>query len=165
MEDRVVYQGRFIQVTETQVPTGEVFEKAKFRDGISVIIVVKPGVLRFIQEYDRVRDQERIKLVSAYVEDGEDAYDCARRELKEEAGITAEQLELLHCYESRGAIQKNQFFFVISSITEGNANPDVNEMIRGHVDLPFADVQRRALAGDFGRSESAYAILKYVLTH
>lgn len=159
-----VYRGKFIRVTETDGPNGQIFEKATFRDGISVIIVLHPGKLRFIRENDPVREQDRVKLVSGYIEDGEEPLECARRELQQEAGITANTLELLHCYQAKGAIQKNQYFFVASGVRVGVAAPDENEMIYGHVDMTYEEAQRRALAGEFGNSESAYAILKFVLT-
>lgn len=157
----IVFDGNYIKVMKELSEDGkQVFEKAKFRDGVSVIILVRSGMYRFIQEYDKVRKQERIKLVSAYLHDHEDSLECAKRELKEETGLTAEKWELLHCYEAKGTIQKKQFFWIASNLTEGEANPDAEEDIHGTVDLTWPEVEKRALRGDFGQSESAYAIMK-----
>ena len=164
-EEVVRFKGKYLTLVTKPGPNGQTFECVTARPGVSVIIVPKPGMVRFITEYDAVREQHRIKPVSAYVEDGESPLECARRELKAEVGLTAKHWGCFHAHRVGGTIAKTQHYFTAEGLTEGEANPDRNEDIYGSKDFTLSQVMSEAVAGTLGSGETAFALMKYVLQY
>jgi 8-oxo-dGTP pyrophosphatase MutT (NUDIX family) len=103
-EEEPVYRGRFITVTEE--PQGESkgpIERVHVKPGVTVIPYRRgggSGKIIIIKEPDLVTRSQRTKLITGYVEDGEDPKACAQREMIEETGYTSGNWVLL--YEARG---------------------------------------------------------------
>lgn len=161
VKGEVVFSGRYLTLT-TERKGDVTFERCYQRNGVSVIVVPESGTVRLISETDWRDDKRKTKVVSAYREDGEDALDCAKRELVEEMGFVAENWELYHVSQSDGAIIKSQHIFLASGLTEVEARPDAEEEIHGWADFTHEEVRDMALSLTFGTHENAFALLKFV---
>ncbi len=168
MAQEELFKGRYLRLTIEKKPSADgktevTLERVFCRNGISVIAVPKPGFIRLIHEKDWNTEKMRTKLVSAYREDGEEALACAKRELEEELGLVAGSWQHFSTAKTEGAMFKEQDFFIASDLSQGEAKPDANEEIRGHIDWSHAEVKAKVLEGFFGNHENAFAMLKYVL--
>lgn len=157
------FEGRYIlRVTTEETEENGVprcYERAYFREGAIVIPITREGKIRFIREKPWASEVIKTKLVTGYVDDGETPLEAAKRELREETGLTADEWIPILRAEKSGAINKVRNFFVAKHLREGTANPEVSENIFGTMDLPPREVRRLALLGEFGTSESAFVLL------
>jgi len=105
-----------------------------------------------------------MRPVSGYIEDGEDALSCARRELAEEAELEAENWSLFTYTEGEGGLKKRQSFFVATGLHRcaRPTHTDDNETILSYVDLGSRELKQRTLAGEFGTMTNAFALLKLI---
>ena len=161
MVGEVVFSGHFLTLTIENRDT-LTFELCYQRNGVSVIVVPEPGKIRLITEKDWEDGLSKTKVVSAYREDGEDPLACAKRELQEEMGFTAENWELYHVSKSDGAIIKDQHYYVATGLTEVGAKPDEDETIFYWRDFSFEEIREKSLSLGFGTHENAFALLRFV---
>jgi ADP-ribose pyrophosphatase len=158
--EKKVFDGEYVQVTleERGVHT---YERVYLRPGITVIPVTADKRIRCIKEKNWNTGVTRTKLVSGYIDPGEDPLACAKRELSEEIGVTAESWTLYLCAESEeGTVQKKQYYFVAKNLVAGQAHPNSDEQIEGFVDLSFHEVYEAVRAGAFGTGSTAFVLLK-----
>lgn len=153
------FAGRFIRVT-TEQQRDRIIERAYVRDGVSVIPWAS-GHIRCIREFDPAQNRERIKLVSGWLEDGEDPLNCAQRELAEELGIQAAKWMLLHAATMEGAVVKTQYFYVASELAPIDRPASPVEHVTPF-DLSLGAVRTHARDGSFGWSETAFALLRFM---
>ncbi len=86
--------------------------------------------------------------------------DAAKRELKEEVGLTAETWELVQEMDlSNSATDEVSFTYLARNITEGSACQDDNEDITVRK-LPFLELYQMVLNGDIRDAISVAGILK-----
>ncbi len=162
--ERDIFIGQFVKrvtVEEKETSHGiRTYERVYIRDGVVVFVIPKPGYLRLINEKTWIDDNFRLKPVTGFMDDEETPENAARRELAEETGLHAECWRQLYFCERRGTTNYCRYFFLASVLQEGEANPEPSETIRGWKDVPFSEVRKMALRGQFGTSEMAYATLR-----
>ena len=92
---RSVYRNPWIEVREDEVvqPDGEegVFGVVEMKPGVSVLPVDAEGNAYLLREYRYTLDRETIEVIAGGIDGDEPAREAARRELREEGGITAEE--------------------------------------------------------------------------
>jgi len=158
--EKDVFAGKYTRVT-LEERDGHTFERVYLRNGVCVIPITADGNIRCIREKSWNTGVVRTKLVSGYINPGEEPIACAVRELNEETGMFAGAWELYHCADSEeGTVQKSQYYFVAHSLVRGMAHPDSDEKIIEVVDLSYAEVRDLALRGEFGSGSTAFVLLK-----
>lgn len=77
----------------------------------------------------------------------ENPADAARRELREETGLTAERLEPFGgCHLSNSVTDEEAVYFLAWGLTEGEAAPDPDEVL-AYRRIPFGELARDCLTG------------------
>ncbi len=94
-ESREVYRNPFITVREDQA-VQENGEESRFgivemKPGVSVLPLDDDGNVHLIKVYRFTLDREMIEAIAGGMDEGETPQEAAERELREEAGITAEE--------------------------------------------------------------------------
>jgi 8-oxo-dGDP phosphatase len=89
------YSNQFIEVIEDQViqPDGEpgTYAVVRMKPGISVLALDEGGTVYLTRQFRYATGRESIEAVSGGLDEGENARDGARRELREELGIEAKE--------------------------------------------------------------------------
>jgi len=162
-----VFKGKIFRVTVENITPTLRYERVYQRNGVTVFPITEYDRIRFIKKTDPESRTTIIVPMSGYVEDGEEPLACAKRELAEELGLSAELWTPFTTAASVGGVKKIQYFFVARRLrlAEKRGNPDPNENITGTVDLTYKEVRTKILAGEFdcAGSEIAFALLKFVL--
>jgi ADP-ribose pyrophosphatase len=84
-----------------------------------------------IRQYRYAADRELYEIPAGRLEEGEEPVDCARRELREEAGCDARRLESLGgFFTTPGFIDEYIHLFMATGLTRGVATPEPDEFIR-----------------------------------
>jgi ADP-ribose pyrophosphatase len=156
----MLFNGKYLRV-KLEKRGDRTFECVQVRDGVSVILITAEGKIRCIDEVDWGSGKRRWKLVSGYINDGENPADCAKRELSEELGLTADTWQLYWTAPSEDStIEKEQYYFLARGLIRGKAHPDKDENIYGFADFSFDEVKEMALRGEFGSGSTAFVLLK-----
>ena len=128
--EEVKYSGKYVQVKEKTID-GEVWEMAYIPNSLVVIPITKDDEIIFIVEKrPHETPSKRLKLVTGHIDEGESPIECANRELQEEAGFKANDLEELMVHTSTGTINSNFHYFYARDLEVCKLpNPDGEDSI------------------------------------
>jgi ADP-ribose pyrophosphatase len=159
-----IFTGKIFRLTTERLNQETCYERVYQRSGVTILPMVE-GKLRLLQKTTVDNPKFRTRPISAYIDDGEDPLECAKRELAEEVGLVAAEWELFTTTELEGGLKHTQYFFLVRNLSPftGTAEKDPNEHIAGTIDLGLDEVLVRALDGEFGTASNAFAIVKFVL--
>ena len=91
---------------------------------------------------------------------GEDALDCARRELEEETGISARTYQqILEMDLSNSLTDERAVAFLATGLREGASNPEATEVLQRRA-APFTEVLARVVVGRIRDSLTVAAVLR-----
>jgi ADP-ribose pyrophosphatase len=90
-----VFETKWFRLVEEAQPTGEPFYMLELPDYVSVIALTPTRDLLLVRQHRPVVGRETLELPSGHVDPGERPEAAARRELLEETGFEAPELELL----------------------------------------------------------------------
>lgn len=90
------YRSELIELYEDEVikPDGEpgTYTTVRFKAGVSVLPVDEKGFAYLARDFRYAVGRETLEVVGGAIDEGETRLDAARRELKEELGIEADEL-------------------------------------------------------------------------
>jgi 8-oxo-dGTP pyrophosphatase MutT (NUDIX family) len=93
-------------------------------------------------------------------EPGEDALECARRELEEETGLSAQTYQqILELDLSNSLTDERAVLYLATDLREGQPNPEAVEVLQRRT-APFAEVLQRVADGRIRDSLTVAAVLR-----
>ena len=136
---RRLYTGRIINLDmdEVRFPNGSTGELEMVRHpGASAVVPFlsdpfgdDPQIL-MIKQYRYAAEDYLYEIPAGRLDPGEAPVDCARRELREETGCTAERVEpLLTFYTTPGFTDEKIHLFMASGLTHGKSGRESDEFI------------------------------------
>ena len=139
IESRRAYTGKIISldVDVVRFPDGSVGELEMIRHpGASAIVPFlsnpsgeDPQVL-MIRQYRYAAEGYLLEIPAGRLGPGEDPRDCARRELKEETGCSAEQIDhLFTMYTTPGFTDEKIHLFMATGLLAGEAKRELDEFL------------------------------------
>src|SRR3989344_4076112 len=112
-----------------------------------------------ISQYRYMLKKTVLEAVAGYVEEGETALAAAKRELEEEAGITAHQLEEIARVEVAASVVKGKVhLFLAKGLEVVKSNPEDDEEI-SVVKMPLKTAVEKVMSGEINHSASMIGIL------
>ena len=158
------YRDEFIEFYVDSVikPDGErgTFAVARMPRGVSVLALDEDGFVHLTKEFRYAIGRESVEVVSGAIDEGEEAREAARRELREELGIEAEELIELGTVD---AITSQAFcpveLFLARGLEFGEAQREGTEKIE-RVRMRFEDAVEDALESRITHAPSCVLILK-----
>src|SRR5438270_9596922 len=142
LSSRRAYSGKVISsdVDTVRFPDGSIGELEMIRHpGASAVVPFlsdprsdDPQVL-MIRQYRYAADGYLYEIPAGRLDPGENPRDCAARELKEETGCTAEQLDhLLTMYTTPGFTDEKIHLFMATGLTAGETKHEADEFLDLH---------------------------------
>jgi ADP-ribose pyrophosphatase len=163
ISSRHVHEGHLVSIREDQVSTHEgqqhPFTAITFKVcGVCVLPIDAEGNTRLVGQHRYVADRYTWELVRG-AGDPSDPLSAAKRELKEETGLTsANWLQLLDLMASPGLTDERAPAFVAWGTQEGHKEPDDTEKLRIRR-LPFKEAADLVLMGEIQDAPSCALIL------
>lgn len=165
---RRVYSGRIISLDVDQVrfPNGSTGELEMVRHAGAAAVVPflsdpmgeDPQIL-LLKQYRYAAESYLYEIPAGRLDEGETPADCARRELQEETGCTAEQVEpLMSMYSTPGFSDERIHLFMASGLTQGNSGPEPDEFIEVEA-MPLSRALNMVKAGEIPDGKTALALL------
>jgi len=162
------YSGRVVSldVDRVRFPDGSVGELEMIRhSGASAIVPLLSDAsgadpqLMLIRQYRYATEGFVYEIPAGRLEDGEPPEECARRELKEETGCTAERLErVFTMYTTPGFTDEKIHVFLATGLTRGEPEREGDEFIE-IVTLPMSRALEMIRGNEIVDAKTALAIL------
>lgn len=134
LNSKIVYENKWISVREDQTirPDGKPspYAVVTMKPGVSVLPIDSDGNVYLVKEYIYAIEEETLQAVSGGIEKEEKTIDTAKRELKEEAGITATELiDLGYINPFTSVIRSPNYMFLAKGLSFSEAEPEGTEKI------------------------------------
>jgi ADP-ribose pyrophosphatase len=163
-----IYTGKVINldVDQVQFPDGSVGELEMIRHpGASAVLPFlsepdgpDPQVM-LIKQYRYAADSYLYEIPAGRLEPGEAPADCARRELKEETGCSAERIErLTTVYTTPGFTDEQIHLFMAIGLTYGEAHREADEFLELET-VPFSRALAMIESGEIRDAKTAVTIM------
>jgi len=163
-----VYTGKIVSldVDTVRFPDGSTGELEMIRHpGASAVVPFlsdpqgdDPQVL-MIRQYRYAADGYLYEIPAGRLDPGENPRDCAARELKEETGCTAEQLDhLLTMYTTPGFTDEKIHLFMATGLTVGETKHEADEFLDLHPML-LSRALEMVQAGEIQDGKTALGLL------
>jgi 8-oxo-dGTP pyrophosphatase MutT (NUDIX family) len=161
---RQVYAGRVVDLNleRVELPGGQEVELEIVRHpgGAAVVVVDTQDRVCLLRQYRHAAGGWLWEIPAGKLVPGEDALTTARRELAEEAGISAASWESLGAIvTSPGVLTEVVHLFLARDPAAGVATPEADEVLEVFW-VPRADAVRRALCGDIRDAKTIIALLR-----
>ena len=158
-----VFAGR---VFEVEVQTVELTdgrparrEIVRHNGGACVLALDDRQRIYLVRQYRKPYDTELLEIPAGKLEPGEDPAACAARELLEETGLQAGQIEFLAAmYPSPGYCSEILSIYLATSLRQGTARPDEGEHLSCHPVL-LADALAMVDRGEIHDAKTLVALL------
>lgn len=165
---REVFDNPYVKIIRHEVtrPSGQpgVYSVINFkRVAVAIIPVDKEGCTWLVGQYRYPHGTYEWEIPEGGAEPGEDPEDCARRELREEAGLIAGTLTpILHMQLSNSTTNEISHSFLATHLTLTDPEPDETEQLAIHR-LPLAEAYAMVLRGEIRDALSVASLLKLKL--
>ncbi len=98
--------------------------------GVGIVAVTPEGKVCMVRQYRRPFDEITFEIPAGKLNWGEDHYECAVRELKEETGYSAESFKYLgEFYCTPGFCNEKMHIYLATGLMSGDARPDEDEFL------------------------------------
>jgi ADP-ribose pyrophosphatase len=163
----IVFNGMVIHIEQMDVEIGSrgshTFQIIRHPGGAGVLPVHDDGTISLIRQLRPAVDAFIREIPAGRLNKGEDPADCASRELLEETGITAaHMIPLGRIYSSPGVFDEVIHLFAATGITQGSAQPEIDEEIEV-VRLPLAEALQMAGDGRISDAKTLAALFRWEL--
>lgn len=161
---REAYSHGLITVKEDEVtrPDGSrgTYATVRLKDGVGVLAVDDEEVAYFAREFRYAVGRESTEIVGGGIEEGESAREAARRELREELGIEAEEfVELGSIQPVTSLVNSASTLFLARRLRFAGKDEDAGEVIRT-IKMPLAEAVARALSGELFHPTTCLLVLR-----
>lgn len=162
-----IFTGKVIslQVDTVTLPNGNESKRelVKHPGAVAVIAVTDEGKLVLVNQFRKPLEKAILEIPAGKIDPGEAPIKTAARELKEETGYTAKELELVTSfYTSPGFADEIIYIYEAKGLLQGVASPDADEFVEvTEVTLE----QAQALVNDqtIHDAKTAYAVMYLLL--
>ena len=159
-----IYDGAIIHVRRDRVllPNGRtsVREVVEHPGGVGILAVDGDGMVLLVRQYRYAFGRTLLEIPAGKREPGEEPLVTARRELREETGVTADSWTPLgQLIASPGCYDETLYLYLAPGLHSGDTDPDEDEFLSVER-MPMAELTRRCLADAITDAKTVCAVLK-----
>ena len=158
------YRNRWIAVREDRVirPGGSegLFGVVEMVAGSSVLAIDEDDNVHLVREFKYALGRDSLEVISGGIDEGETPLAAAQRELREEAGLLAQEWQQMGAIDPfTTAIRCRNHLFLARGLSQRATAPEDGEEL-SLVTLPFERALEMVLAGEISHAASCVLILR-----
>lgn len=164
LDKQVVYPGVIIRLEHWQVelPNGEkaLREVACHPGAAAIVALDDEGQIILVRQHRIAVDRLTLEIPAGKLDSpDEDPFECARRELSEETGLTAEHWQKLTCLETTpGFCNERIHIYLARGLKQGDCHPDEDEFVSVSR-MPLKEAVQHVMDGTFRDGKTALGIM------
>ena len=147
---------------EILLPNGNkgVREVVRHPGAVCVIPITDEGEVIFVNQFRYALDRVTLEVPAGKLEKGEDPMEAALRELSEETGVTAQNIEPLDAlYTSPALIDEIIYMYIATGLSQGEQHLDDDEFVNA-VRIPLSEAIDMVMSGKILDAKTQLIILK-----
>ena len=165
VKHQVVFEGKIINMRQDtvllengQLATRDVVEHP---GGVCVLPLTDDGNVLMVKQFRYPYQEVLLEIPAGKLDKGnEDPLDCGKRELEEEAGVTAEEyISLGKMYPSPGYCDEMIHIYLAKGLHPSKQHLDEDEFLEVY-SIPFETVLEEVLSGRITDAKTQIAVLK-----
>jgi ADP-ribose pyrophosphatase len=162
-----IYKGKIIDllVDEVSLPDGGTSyrEIVKHPGAVAIMAITNDQKLVLVRQYRKALEKTIYEIPAGKLDIGEEPETCAKRELQEETGYSANiWKKLVGFYTSPGFADEFIHLYEASELSLGEISPDEDEFIE-RVELTWDECKEKMLTGEICDAKTLYAITRWEL--
>ncbi len=139
-----IYNGKIITVEKKQLklPNGVIVDRefVNHKPATTMLAIIDEAVI-LVSQYRIGSNSQLLELPAGLMENGENPLTCAQRELQEEVGFKANNIELLgKYYLSPGFCNELIYLYLCTDLTPSKLKEDDDEFLSIHF-LPISEIE------------------------
>ena len=164
---RTVFNGLVIDIEQMEVEIGRkgrhTYQIIRHPGGAGILPVHDDGTISLIRQLRPAVAAVMLEIPAGRLSPAEPPAECARRELREETGISAAELIPLGTVcSSPGVFDEVVHLFAATGISQGAAQPEADEEIEV-LRLPLVEAMQMAADGRISDAKTLAALLRWEL--
>jgi ADP-ribose pyrophosphatase len=158
-----VYQGRAVSIRrdEVRLPNGHTtrLDIVEHVGSAILIPIDAQGNIHFVRQYRHAAGEEMVELPAGTLDPGEAPLDCARRELREETGLGADEVrEIGGFYLAPGYSTEFMHVYLATGLRPSPLERDEDEFLEP-LSMPASEALALARSGGLPDAKSLAALL------
>ncbi len=158
------FENAFLSLIEDEViqPDGQpgAYATVTIKPGVSVLPLDAHGNVYLVCQFRYALGRDSIEVVAGALDEGELPAEAARREAREELGITARHwIDLGQVEEDTSLVRSRGYLFLAQDLEFGEIQPDGTEQIE-RLKMPLEKAVEKVMHSEIVHSPSAVLILK-----
>lgn len=134
MKSEKIYEGRILnlRLDTVELPDKKYAKReiVEHPGAVAIIPVTDENEVVLVKQFRKAIESQLLEIPAGKVEHGENPVNCAIRELKEETGYSAKDIQFLfEFYTSPGFSNEKMHLFLAKGLTEGESQPENDEYI------------------------------------
>lgn len=163
ISQKSIFKTERFEIKKTEIEPAKGKKKNKYdvfrRPTVLIFPLTDSYEIYLISQYRYLYKKNIIDAIAGFIEEGENALVAAKRELKEETGLTAMQWEEIARIEmSASVIKATSHLFLAKGLEKGEAAPEEGEKMN-LVKMPLEEAVRRIILGEINMSATMIGIL------
>ena len=163
VQTETVFRGKILnlRVDQVRMPSGRIAtrEIAEHSDSVCVVPIDEQGNVVLVRQYRKPAEIDLLEVPAGGIEDGETPEEAVLRELQEEIGFTAGNLQLLSSFwVAPGWSTEYMHAYLATELRQARLSPDVDENILV-VRLPLERVEESIASGEIQDAKSIASLL------
>lgn len=160
----MLFKGLVVDLEQFEVKIGtkgwHMFQIVRHPGGVGVLPLHADGTVTLIRQLRPAVDRFLLEIPAGRLDPGEDPLNCGARELAEETGLVATNMESLGViHASPGVFDEQIHLYLATGLSQGQADPEHYEDIE-LVRIPLAEALRMAVEGDITDSKTMVGLFR-----
>lgn len=160
----ILFRGLVVDIEQMEVKIGEkgwhMYQIVRHPGGVGVLPLHDDGTVTLIRQLRPALELVSLEIPAGRLSPGEAPEACGKRELREETGLAAEQLESLgFIHSTPGVLDEVIHLFLGKGLAQEEAEPEAYEDIET-VRMPLEDALAMAVDGRIADGKTIAALLR-----
>ncbi len=159
----LIYDGHIIKVFKDDVSLEgrpAIREVVRHKGAAAILALDENGEAYFVEQFRYPVAKALFEAPAGKIDDGETPIECAKRELLEECGVSAEKwIELGPMLSSPGFCDEVIYLFLAENLSVANPDPDEDEFL-DIIKMPLSEALERLRKGEIPDAKTQVLILR-----